>query len=157
MMQHLRLKHQFVHYIPERLEPGVLYVSVDYTTAVHSCCCGCGQEVVTPLSPSGWKLIFDGETVSLSPSIGNRNFECRSHYFIERNTVIEAKPFTCRWSSEEEPAVDTKLEVGGNGATNGSEDSSAWSRLKGWVFNGKKLVKLHGKKSRKKRPHKPSQ
>lgn len=92
MMRYNRLQHEFVHYIPEKLHPGVLYVSVDYATTVHSCCCGCGMEVVTPLTPSDWKLIFDGETVSLSPSIGNWKFPCRSHYVVERGRVIEAKP-----------------------------------------------------------------
>ncbi|WP_342776660.1 hypothetical protein [Hankyongella ginsenosidimutans] len=48
MMRHKRLDHRFVEHIPERLEPGVLYVSMDYATSAHSCCCGCGEEVVAP-------------------------------------------------------------------------------------------------------------
>jgi len=81
------LTHKFVESIPETLEDAVLYVSVTYGTAVHRCCCGCGREVVTPLTPTDWKLIFDGETVSLYPSIGNWNFPCRSHYWIRNNRV----------------------------------------------------------------------
>ncbi len=69
------------------MEDGVIYVSVDYATAIHKCCCGCGNEVVTPLSPTDWELTFDGKTISLYPSIGNWNFQCRSHYWIIRNTV----------------------------------------------------------------------
>jgi hypothetical protein len=42
---------------------------------------------VTPLSPAEWQLIFDGATVSLSPSVGNWEFLCRSHYGIRRNRV----------------------------------------------------------------------
>jgi hypothetical protein len=36
-----------------------LYVSLEYATAIHACACGCGNEVVTPLSPNGWKLTFE--------------------------------------------------------------------------------------------------
>jgi hypothetical protein len=89
-----RLEHRFVNSIPRELEPGVLYISLEFATAIHSCCCGCGEEVVTPLTPTDWKLIFDGETVSLWPSIGNWSYACRSHYIIERNQIIEALPWS---------------------------------------------------------------
>ena len=89
-----RLEHRFVANIPNLVEPGVLYVSIEYATAIHLCCCGCGEEVVTPLTPTDWKLTFDGESVSLWPSIGNWNFKCRSHYFIEHNRVITARPWS---------------------------------------------------------------
>jgi hypothetical protein len=65
-----------------------------YGTAIHKCCCGCGREVVTPFSPTDWKLIYDGKTVSLHPSIGNWNFECRSHYWIVNSTVQWAQEWT---------------------------------------------------------------
>lgn len=81
------LRPEFVEYVPDKLEAGVLYVTVKYATAVHLCCCGCDHEVVTPFSPTDWKLIFDGETVSLRPSIGNWSFPCRSHYWIRRNVI----------------------------------------------------------------------
>lgn len=87
MRKALTLKHLFVDAIPEKLEDRTLYISIEYATATHKCCCGCGLEVVTPLTPTDWKLIFDGETVSLTPSIGNWSFPCRSHYWIERNAV----------------------------------------------------------------------
>src|ERR1039458_6166357 len=83
----MKLSHKFVEFVPNVLEKGVLYVSITYGTASHLCCCGCGREVVTPITPTGWKLIFDGETVSLHPSIGNWNFPCRSHYWISNNRV----------------------------------------------------------------------
>ena len=70
---------------------------MEYSTVVHKCCCGCGQEVVTPLSPIGWKLIFDGETISLYPSIGNWNFKCLSHYWITKNVIRWAS----QWSRDE--------------------------------------------------------
>ena len=95
-MRYTKLEHRFVQYIPEQLEPGVLYISMEYATAAHNCCCGCGLQVVTPFTPADWKLTFDGETVSLWPSIGNWNFPCRSHYVIRHNRIIAAE----RWDDD---------------------------------------------------------
>ncbi len=81
------VEHQYVEYIPEQLQPGVLYISKRYRTASHLCCCGCGMKIVTPLNPAKWALSDHGDSVSLSPSIGNWNFPCRSHYLIIRNHV----------------------------------------------------------------------
>ena len=88
------ISHEFVKTIPDELEELTLYVSMDYAMVVHNCCCGCGREVVTPLSPTDWTLIFDGVSISLSPSIGNWSFECRSHYWISKSKVRWDK----RWS-----------------------------------------------------------
>lgn len=93
-MLHKRLEHRFVDEIPERIEPGILYVSLQFATAVHSCCCGCGEEVVTPFTPTDWKMTFDGETISLKPSVGSWTLACRSHYVIDRSLVVEALPWT---------------------------------------------------------------
>ena len=85
------LRHEFVKFIPDAIEEGKIYVSIDYATAVHKCACGCEKEVVTPLSPTDWKLIFDGKTVSLDPSIGNWGFMCRSHYWVRNDRAIWAE------------------------------------------------------------------
>lgn len=93
---------KFVELIPDVLEDGVLYISIPHCVTIHKCICGCGNEVVTPIAPNGWRLSFDGETVSLSPSIGNWNFECRSHYWIRNNQVVFAGSF------EEKPSAKKK-------------------------------------------------
>ncbi|MBX7128995.1 MAG: hypothetical protein K1X58_06725 [Flavobacteriales bacterium] len=79
------------------MDEGVLYITVEYGTAVHLCPCGCGSRVVTPFSPTDWELRFNGKEVTLSPSIGNWSFPCKSHYWIIRNKVRWAR----RWSDEE--------------------------------------------------------
>jgi len=84
------IKHEFVEYVPSELAEGVLYVSIPYAIAVHRCACGCGNKVVTPITPVDWQLLFDGDSVSLTPSIGNWGFPCRSHYWIKSNVI--------RWS-----------------------------------------------------------
>ena len=90
----MRLRHEFVDHIPEQLDDGVLYVSIRFGTVVHLCACGCGEEVVTPLSPAEWRLTYDGRTVSLAPSIGNWSFPCRSHYWIDEGAVRWARDFS---------------------------------------------------------------
>ena len=92
-----KVDHRFVERIPTQMEDGIVYISIEYGTAVHRCCCGCGEEVVTPLSPTDWKLIYDGETISLYPSIGNWSFKCESHYWIAGNRVRWAR----KWSKAE--------------------------------------------------------
>lgn len=87
MMRISQIKPEFVDFIPETLAPGVLYVSKRYSTASHLCCCGCGLEVVTPLNPAKWRLTEINGSVSLSPSVGNWSFPCRSHYWISGDRV----------------------------------------------------------------------
>ena len=113
----LEITHKFVDLIPDELEPEVLYVSLDYATVTHLCFCGCGQEVVTPLSPTDWKLTFDGVSISLSPSIGNWSFPCRSHYWIRSGRILWAE----NWS-DEEIAVGRELDKAKKDDFFGSEE-----------------------------------
>ena len=96
-MKRVALRHEFVEYLPTTLEDGKIYVSMPYATAAHCCACGCGHEVVTPLSPTDWQLLFDGVSISLTPSIGNWNFPCRSHYWLRHNKIQWAH----QWSRQE--------------------------------------------------------
>ncbi len=89
-----RFEHQFVEVVPDILRDGILYVSIPFATVVHRCACGCGNEVVTPLSPTDWTLTFDGVAISLRPSIGNWSFSCRSHYWITFNRIDWASQWT---------------------------------------------------------------
>jgi hypothetical protein len=75
-----------VELAPKTLVPGVLYVSEKYRVAIHLCCCGCGEKVVTPLSPAEWQLQLHGGIATLQPSVGNGT-TCRSHYWIRRSRV----------------------------------------------------------------------
>lgn len=92
-----RLSHRFVVSVPDELEPGILYVSIKYDTTIHLCACGCRNQVVLPLHPTAWRLTYDGETVSMTPSVGNWSFPCRSHYWIDGGQVRWATA----WSDDE--------------------------------------------------------
>jgi Family of unknown function (DUF6527) len=94
MPRHTHLTPEFIDLAPPELKEGVLYVSMVYGSVIHKCCCGCGEKVVTPLGPTDWKLTYDGEAISLHPSVGNWSFRCQSHYWIRNNRVNWAKPMS---------------------------------------------------------------
>lgn len=88
------LEPRFVEFIPQEPEEGLLYISIEYSTTAHLCACGCSIKVVLPLSPAEWQLYFDGESISLTPSVGNWELRCRSHYLIRRNEIRRAGPWS---------------------------------------------------------------
>ena len=88
------LRHRFVDEIPDALEEGVIYVSMEYATVAHLCACGCGSETVTPLGRTEWRLTYDGEAISLHPSVGNWSLPCRSHYVVRDGLVHWAGSWT---------------------------------------------------------------
>jgi len=145
--QDIVLTHKFVEFIPDELDKGTIYVSIRFATVVHACCCGCGKRVVTPLGPTDWKLIFDGKTISLNPSIGNWGFECQSHYWIRNNGVKWAP----RWSKDDiaagraydrfakeryfdtsNTATDDALDDGPVAEEPDKVESAFWRKLKKW-------------------------
>lgn len=117
-MRQTRLKPQFVEFVPDQLDDGVLYISERFRTCSHKCCCGCGDEVVLPLSPAEWQLSRDGDFVSLWPSVGNWDYPCRSHYVIRRNQVRWAASMTAhqirRVKQRDEVAL--RLQINANNA-----------------------------------------
>lgn len=90
-MKQTALRPEFVEFIPEQLSEGLLYISQCYSTATHLCCCGCGNEVVTPLNRAGWTLEVLDSGITLRPSIGNWSLPCRSHYLIRQDRVVWAR------------------------------------------------------------------
>lgn len=88
------VKFKFVVTMPDSIDEGTVYITTHYNTAIHKCMCGCGNEVVTPLSPNDWHFCYNGESISLSPSIGNWSFECQSHYWIESGQVVWAQSWS---------------------------------------------------------------
>lgn len=83
-----RITPEVVELAPRELDPGKLYISPKYRSAIHLCCCGCGEKVVTPLSAAEWRLTLSDDRATLHPSIGNWSMACRSHYWIRGNKVI---------------------------------------------------------------------
>lgn len=89
-----RITPLYVDKMPEGLENGILYIAPQYKIALHNCCCGCGEEVSTPLTDTEYQLQDINGEISLHPSIGNHDFDCRSHYVIRHGQVIWANVMT---------------------------------------------------------------
>jgi len=140
------IRCEFIELLPSTLEPETLYVSMKYKNMVHLCFCGCGRKVITPLSPTGWELTFDGREVSLFPSVGSWNLPCRSHYWITRSRVEWEE----QWSAERIAAGFTRdradkeryyrrdgqshvlRDSGEPQVTRPEERRSLWERMKSW-------------------------
>lgn len=131
-MKYKTITHKFVEKIPDTIEDGVVYISMPFSTAVHKCFCGCGNEVVTPLGPTDWRITRNGKTISLDPSIGNWSFPCKSHYWIINNQVHLAR----RWNQEEINAV-RRIERAEKdeyfNTKDVSKDGSFFSKVKRWL------------------------
>lgn len=140
------LQHRFVEFVPHIVEEGIVYISIQYCTAIHKCVCGCGNEVVTPLSPTDWELSFNGKTISLYPSIGNWNFECQSHYWIKRGQIEHAG----KWENSQilnnrKHDKNTKdiyyhennisVEAETNSFSSETQKVSPWGRFKNFISN----------------------
>ena len=80
--------------MPRELKPGVLYASEEFGIAVHLCACGCGSKVSTPLGPTEWTLEDTKNGPTLTPSVGNWQQDCQSHYWIRRGKVVWAPKWT---------------------------------------------------------------
>lgn len=83
--------------MPKDLKPYVLYVSKEYNTAAHLCACGCGSKIRTPLGATEWTFVETEDGPTLSPSIGNWQQQCQSHYLITSGRIYWAD----KWSSEQ--------------------------------------------------------
>ncbi|MGZ3724560.1 MAG: DUF6527 family protein [Pseudobdellovibrio sp.] len=130
-----QITHKFVETIPDFLEENVIYISVEYTAVVHKCFCGCGNEVNTPLTPTDWKITYDGNSISLYPSVGSWNLDCKSHYWIKDSQVHWAK----KWSKEEIDFANKKDVNAKNNYYGQSKDSTdlfgkgIFTKIKKWM------------------------
>lgn len=69
-----------------------VYISEKYKVSIHKCLCGCGEKTVLPINSiingkdHGWKLIKkENGKISFTPSVGNFQLTCKSHYIITNN------------------------------------------------------------------------
>lgn len=93
----MRIRLERVHYMPKKLEPGLIYVSEEFDTAAHLCACGCGAKIRTPLGPTDWSFEETPSGPTLNPSVGNWQQSCQSHYWIWQGEIRWAE----KWSPEQ--------------------------------------------------------
>ena len=125
-MKATSLEPVFARYLPRDLDEGRLYISMEYATASHLCACGCGNRVVTPLGIADWHLLFDGH-VTLTPSIGNGQFDCGSHYLIRNDRVVWLRSMRGEVAAKVLTA-DAQERRGSYGRIHGSRNGQRWIR-----------------------------
>ena len=82
---------KFFDHIPNgKVKEGELWISMKYGIVSLSCPCGCGNATDLPIAPNKWSITFDGDKVSISPSILASYFKCKSHYHITNNQIVWA-------------------------------------------------------------------
>ncbi len=85
------VKYINVEFIPDvkEMEEGVIYISAEYRTSSHLCLCGCKKLTICPLNKNGWTMLDLANTgkITVTPSIFNSNYECKSHYIITKGVA----------------------------------------------------------------------
>ena len=127
----MKFKLQHVEAMPHTLQPGILYVSLEFETAHHLCACGCGQKIRTPLSPAEWQVEETPQGVTLHPSIGNWQLPCRSHYLIHKGQVVWAEQWSDSQIAAGRARDQQKLQTYFNNRHH--KRLSWWNRLLQWL------------------------
>lgn len=138
----------FVEPFPATLEDGVLYISIEFCTCAHLCACGCGEEVVTALSPAQWAFTYNGRDVTLRPSVGSWTLQCQSHYIVDNGRVRWTRQFSRREITQnrerdrfalgiddgiENHVADTdRLDNSEPGRSDAGRRVNRWARLRNW-------------------------
>lgn len=128
MKRLMKIKLQAVRYMPKALEPGILYVSKEFGAAAHLCACGCGAKIRTPLGPTDWNLKETRKGPTLSPSIGNWQQRCQSHYWIRNGQVV----WVPNWN---EAGVAANQSAQPSESRRGKLLGEVWSRVRK-IFSG---------------------
>lgn len=123
---------EFVERVPTNIEQGVIYISTSVNTAIHLCPCGCKTEIVIPLDPDEWSFTYDGETITLYPSVGVWGAECKSHYWIKKSKVEWSRMYS-NTEIEEVRASERRQKSDKSTQDKGAK---SWWRLK-WPFGTK--------------------
>lgn len=119
--------------MPPVLEEGVLYISTEYYLMAHLCASGCGEKVVLPLHPSQWRFTYDGDSVSVSPSVGNVGLRCNAHYWITRGQIEWSDEITAQQARARHLRDRRDLEASNRGnvepETSAAGKPSLWQRI----------------------------
>ncbi len=130
MKSNIQLEH--TEYIPKELCSGILYVSQRFQVAAHLCACGCKSKVVTPLGDCEWEFTEKNGKPTLSPSIGNWQIPCRSHYWITNGEII----WSYSWTEEQvEKGRLKEKEIRESYFNSKIQKKSVFKRIFEWVTN----------------------
>jgi Family of unknown function (DUF6527) len=96
---------------PKLMKQNNIYISRAYSSVVHLCLCGCGDQVSMPLQPpfkDGWTLTERRGKVTFSPSIASNQLSCKSHYIITLHHHRQQSKFCIMDSKIRQTIVDMR-------------------------------------------------
>jgi len=70
------------------MDEGIIYISIEFGVTGHRCLCGCGELTILPINnvidgkDHGWKMTDKDGKLTFTPSVGNFQIPCKSHYII---------------------------------------------------------------------------
>ena len=102
------IRPRFVESIPPGRPPaGEFLISIKYGMGVLRCPCGCGNTMDVNIEPHRWSIKWDGEHISVCPSISSDWMGCRSHYWVRRNRIVWGYPIS-RTAEEKKEKEEAK-------------------------------------------------
>lgn len=119
--------------MPKAFEPGILYVSEEFSVAGHLCPCGCGNKIITPLGPTDWKFVEEDGKATLDPSIGNWQIPCRSHYWITDGEIDWSYQWTDRQIRAGRKAEKKRTKAYYKKLDRKRKKQSAFARFVNWI------------------------
>ena len=78
------------------MKDNIIYISLKYGVTGHRCLCGCGLLTILPLNQKedseeirnhGWGMTDNDGKLTFTPSVGNYQYPCKSHYIITKGVA----------------------------------------------------------------------
>ena len=129
--QRYKVTPRFVEQIPPgKRESGVILVCIKYGVMSLACPCGCGLTMDLSIEPHRWRIEWDGEHLSVCPSVSSSGLPCRSHYWIQSNRIEWCRPISHAAERRKERIEDEARRAvhGGRKATR--KKGNIWRRAK---------------------------
>jgi hypothetical protein len=141
---------QKVYYMPKQLDSGILYVSEEFKVAAHLCPCGCGNKIVTPITPVNWSFNDNNNKPTLSPSISNWQLPCKSHYWITKGYISWSYKLSKEEASESWLEEEKSRMAFYENHQYPVKNLSVFKRIKEWVECEFRIIFSKNKKNRQK-------
>jgi len=80
---------EYIEFMPEvdDMKENTIYISLKFSVTGHRCLCGCGSLTILPINNDGWNMTDNDNKLTFTPSVGNFQYPCKSHYIITKGVA----------------------------------------------------------------------
>ena len=82
----MKYRYMPIEYIPDKLDPGIVYHNKEFEIAALLCPCGCGHRI-SLLVPDSHQIYSENGLVTIEPSISVCDSTCKSHFYIKSGNI----------------------------------------------------------------------